>query len=119
MIANSDRSSPHVAPRRADLPAEAVYRRRRLILGGLLVGLLAASGAAAHDVLAGSGGVPASAAGAAPARARPSIVAHPGQTLWAISDQFHGDIDFDRYLDTLVNLNGGPSIQAGQRITLP
>jgi hypothetical protein len=39
--------------------------------------------------------------------------------LWSIAERFHGEIGFDRYLETLVNLNDGPSIQAGQAIRLP
>jgi nucleoid-associated protein YgaU len=110
----------HVAPRRAPaagaLPA---YGRRRVVAAGLLVGLLAVCGIAAHDVLAGSGGVPASAAGATPAPVRGVVVARAGDTLWSIAERFHGEITFGRYLEALINLNDGPSIQAGQAITLP
>ena len=86
---------------------------------GLFVGLLAIGGVAAHDVLAGSGGVPASAAGATPALVRRVVVARAGDTLWSIAQRFHGEITFDRYLEALINLNDGPSIQAGQSVTLP
>jgi hypothetical protein len=108
----------HTGPRRVP-PAVAPYGRRRLVAAGLLVGLLATGGVAAHDVLAGSGGVPASAAGATPAPVRSVVVARPGDTLWSIAERHHGAIGFDRYLDALVRLNGGPAIQAGQAITLP
>ena len=58
----------YVTPRRAPAAAAVpAYGRRRAVAAGLLVGLLATCGVAAHDVLAGSGGVPASAAGAMPA----------------------------------------------------
>ncbi|HEX4981066.1 MAG TPA: LysM peptidoglycan-binding domain-containing protein [Ilumatobacteraceae bacterium] len=99
--------------------AAPAYGRRRAVAAGLLVGLLATCGVAAHDVLAGSGGVPASAAGATPAPVRAVVVAEVGDTLWSIAERFHGEIGFDRYLDTLVNLNDGPSIQVGQAIRLP
>ena len=110
----------HVAPRRtpADTAAPA-YGRRRVVAIALLVGLLAVGGSAAHDVLAGSGGVPASAAGATPAPERDAVVARVGDTLWSIAERFHGEIAFGPYLEALINLNGGPSIQAGQSITLP
>jgi hypothetical protein len=39
--------------------------------------------------------------------------------LWAIARVHHGDIDLDRYLDRLITLNGGPSIQVGQAVVLP
>ena len=110
----------YVTPRRAPaVPVGPAYGRRRMVAAGLLVGLLAACGVVAHDVLAGSGGVPASAAGATPAPVRAVVVARPGDTLWAIAERFHGEIGFDRYLEALINLNDGPSIQAGQAITLP
>jgi len=110
----------HVTPRRApgstSVPA---YGCRRAVAGGLLVGLLAICGVAAHDVLAGSGGVPASAAGAMPAPVRATVVAEPGDTLWSIAERWHGEVGFERYLEALINLNDGPFIQAGQSITLP
>jgi LysM repeat protein len=90
-----------------------------VFVAGLFVGLLAICGVAAHDVLAGSGGVPAAAAGAMPAPVRVVVVARPGDSLWSIAERFHGTVAFDPYLEALINLNDGPSIQAGQAITLP
>ena len=112
-------AGPYVTPRRTPVAAVPAYGRRRVAAVGLLVGLLAICGVAAHDVLAGSGGVPASAAGATPAPVRTVVVAERGDTLWSIAERFHGEIGFDRYLEALINLNDGPSIQSGQSITLP
>jgi len=81
--------------------------------------LVAASAVLAHDVLAGSGGVPASAAESQPARPRATVTARPGDTLWAIAEQHHGAVSISRYVDALVDLNGGASIQAGQAVVLP
>ena len=76
----------YVTPRRAPAaPVVPAYGRRRVVAAGLLVGLLAVCGVVAHDVLAGSGGVPASAAGATPAPVRVVVVARPGDTLWSIA----------------------------------
>ena len=119
MTATVRAAGPYVTPRRAPVAAVPAYGRRRVAAVGLLVGLLAISGVAAHDVLAGSGGVPASATGATPAPIRSVVVAQSGDTLWSIAQRFHGEIAFDRYLETLINLNDGPSIQSGQSITLP
>ena len=47
------------------------------------------------------------------------VVAQPGDTLWSIASRHHGDISITRYVDTLVDLNGGPTIQAGQEVVLP
>ncbi len=120
MIVTLVAAGSHVTPRRAPAATESpAYGRRRVVALGLLVGLLSVCGIAARDVLAGSGGVPASAAGAMPAPVRGLVVARAGDTLWSIAERFHGEITFGRYLDALIDLNGGPSIQAGQSITLP
>ena len=97
----------------------ATYRRRRAVVGIVLAVLVAASAVLTHDVLAGSGGVPASAAASQPARTRTTVTARPGDTLWSIAEEHHGDVTLSRYVDTLVDLNGGAGIQAGQAVILP
>ena len=54
-----------------------------------------------------------------PARQRVTVTARPGDTLWSIADEHRGDVAITRYVDALVDLNGGASIQAGQAIVLP
>ena len=108
--------SSTATPRRVD---ERVYRRRRTVVGALLAVIVAAGAVAVPEVLAGPGGVPASATGDQPTTHRGSVVARSGDTLWAIARSSHGPIDFDRYLAALVELNGGPSIRAGQTVLLP
>jgi LysM repeat protein len=88
-----------------------------MIVGTALAVFVAVGAVAAHDVLAGSGSAPASAAVSQPAR--PVIVAQPGDTLWEIAHRYRGDIPVIRYVDKLVSLNGGPSIVAGQTVVLP
>ena len=107
---------PAVSPIR---PSAATYRRRRAVVGTALAVFVAVGVVTAHDVLAGSGGVPASAAVSLPAQARQRVVAQRGDTLWSIADAHHGDISITRYVDALVDLNGGPTIQAGQEVVLP
>lgn len=99
-------------------PSAATYRRRRAFVGITSAVLVAVGAVATHDVLAGSGGDPASAAVSQPAHAG-SVVAHPGDTLWSIAEANRGDIAVTRYVDALVTLNGGASIEAGQRVLLP
>jgi LysM repeat protein len=84
-----------------------------------LATVVAVGSVAAHDVLAGSGGVPASAAESQPAHVRTRLIAQPGDSLWSIASAHHGDVSITRYLDTLVDLNGGATIQVGQTIVLP
>ena len=100
-------------------PSAATYRRRRVVVGTALAVFVAVGAVAAHDVLAGSGGVPASAAVSLPAQARQRVVAQRGDTLWSIAAAHHGEISITRYVDALVDLNGGPTIQAGQEVVLP
>ena len=97
--------------------SEATYRRRRAVVGTALAACVAVGAVTAYDVLAGSGSVPASAAVSQPARV--TTVAGPGDSLWSIAERHHGDISIARYVDKLVQLNGGPTIQAGQLIMLP
>jgi len=117
--------SPHSRVRH-DLPprpTEATYRRRRAVVGITLAVLVAVGAVATHDVLAGSGGVPASAAESQPAHVNtPSTgttVARPGDTLWTIAEVHRGPIAITRYVDALVSANGGASIDAGQVVILP
>lgn len=99
--------------------SERTYRRRRALVGGTLAVVVACGTVLTHDVLAGSGGVPASAAASQPARTRPTITAQPGDTLWSIAQAHRGEVPVGRFVDKLVGLNGGASIQAGQQVVLP
>ncbi|MEY2975284.1 MAG: hypothetical protein RIR49_1704 [Actinomycetota bacterium] len=108
----------HRAPMRRPV-SPAVYRRRRLVVGTVLAVAVVAGGLAINEVLAGDGGVTASASAAEPVPARTTVTAQPGDTLWAIAQTHRGEVDVRRYLDRLIALNGGASIQAGQAIVLP
>ena len=52
------------------------------MVGTVLAAFVAVGAVATHDVLAGSGGDPASAAVSLPAQARTRVVAQAGDTLW-------------------------------------
>jgi LysM repeat protein len=104
---------------RADRVSAATYRRRRAVAGVVLAVLVALTIVAGHDVLAGSGGVPASAASSQPAHAPATVIAQPGDNLWSIAAAHHGDSSITAYLDTLVDRNGGATIEVGQTIVLP
>ena len=116
--ADSPADSP-VGARAATTTSEATYRRRRAVVGAVLACLVACGAVLAHDVLAGSRGVPASAAAGQPAHVRTRVTAQPGDTLWSIAQSHRGGVPVGRFVDKLVDLNGGASIQAGQQITLP
>jgi len=97
--------------------SDATYRRRRAVVGTALAAFVAVGAVTTYDVLAGSGSVPASAAVSQPART--TTVARPGDSLWSIARVHHGDIPIARYVDKLVALNGGPTIQVGQLVVIP
>ena len=99
--------------------SEATYRRRRAVVGIMLAVSVAVGVVLTHDVLAGSSGAPASAAAGQPAHNLRSVTVQPGDTLWSIAQVNHGSVPITRYVDKLVDLNGGPSIQAGQAVRLP
>ena len=97
--------------------SEATYRRRRAVVGTALAAFVAVGAVTTYDVLAGSGGVPASAAVSQPARS--TVIAQRGDSLWTIAQQHRGEISLVRYVDKLVALNGGATIQVGQAVVLP
>ena len=117
------RQASHQRPTRRIAPAHVVsertYRRRRAVVGTTLAVFVAVGAVLTHDVLAGSGGVPASAAASQPALVRTTVTAQPGDTLWSIAQSRRGSVSITRYVDKLVDLNGGASIQAGQAVLLP
>jgi LysM repeat protein len=130
MTATIRRHSLPAAARTAPLrpvPARTVvapnYLARRVVAAVLAVVVLAA-GAVAVGVVVGAladlGGRPA-AASEVPAGSPTTAVhvAAPGDTLWAIADRYRGEVGRDRYIDALVSLNGGTSIQVGQAVRLP
>jgi hypothetical protein len=78
-------------------------------------------------LLTGFGGDPASASGASSASTSTSgsdtgartVIAQPGDTLWELAVEHHDDVDLQRYVEALIDENGGTAIVAGQRVTLP
>ena len=98
---------------------ESVYRRRRLVVGTLAALLVVTGGLAVNEVVVGDSDGTASAAVAGPPTARVTVTAQPGDTLWSIAQEHRGPVNANDYVDRLISLNGGPSIQAGQAIVLP
>ena len=48
-----------------------------------------------------------------------TYVAQPGDTMWSIAQTLHGGQSTSWYVDALVELNGGTSLQVGQVVQLP
>lgn len=100
----------------------SVYLRRRVAVLLAVVSVVAVSlllgraiGADAAPSGVGSGSSAVVPADQAPA----TYLARPGDTMWAIAQRFAGDAPVGSYVDDLVEVNGGASIQAGQLIVLP
>ena len=96
-----------------------VYRRRRRLVGLAVAVAVTVLSLGAQAALTGSGSGPASAAGAGAVGGGRSVRAQPGDSLWSIAQEHRGNVDINRYIDTLVDLNGGTSIQVGQLVQLP
>lgn len=94
----------------------AVLRRRRLTVLVFLVAFVFALWVGAGQVLANRGGDPASTPAVRPAT---SYVIQPGDTLWALAERFHGEVPRGRYLERLVDANGGAQLEVGQVVLLP
>jgi len=105
----------------------AVYIRRRLAVLLVLVAVLCSVAWSTGQVLASRGGAPASAPTARPAHAgdadpaaaTASYVVQPGDTLWSLARRYHGDMSTERYLERLVEVNGGAALEVGQVVVLP
>jgi LysM repeat protein len=107
-------------PRHATPPHDVFVRRRVAVALAAVVSLLLVLGGVvvAGRVLAGRGGVPASAPAAQPVQAAPYVV-QPGDTLWSVAQRFRGERSLAGYVDALVQANDGPEIQVGERLVLP
>ena len=90
-----------------------VYRRRRLVLGGIVAALL---GAIVGIGIVGK--AEADMATVANMSAPKSIIAQPGDTLWAIARRIVPEGNIVELVDELVRING-QTIQAGQVVRLP
>jgi len=114
------RSAGRAETRPAGRLATGVIAARRRTATVVAVGVLSLAGLGLHGVLSSAGDVPASAAGAGSAPVARTVKAHPGDTLWSIAEAHRGDISIRRYVDALVELNGGETrIDAGQLVRLP
>lgn len=102
--------------RRNEQVSTQVYVRRRLLVLLVVAAVLLALVAGGGNVLANRGGAPASTSAVRPAT---SYVVQPGDTLWSIAEAVLGGEASVGYVDSLVALNGGASLQVGQVISLP
>ena len=96
--------------------ASHVYVRRRIVVASVLFSLLAALGVGAGTVLANRGGAPASASAVRQAN---RYLVQPGDTMYSIAEAYRDGADLMHFVDDLIALNGGVTLQIGQQISLP
>ena len=87
-----------------------------------LVASVAIAGSALGGALADVGGRPAAASVGGAAADMPGVrihVAQPGDTLWSIADRHRGEVGQRRFVDALIDVNGGTVIEIGQAVRLP
>jgi LysM repeat protein len=85
----------------------------------IAVALLAISLFAAVGPLLSGDGRPASASDVAATAVVRIHVAQPGDTMWSIAERYRGDVGHARFVDALIDVNGGTAVQVGQAIRLP
>ena len=107
---------PSLATHAASAPSVATYQRRRLvvlvasmlILGVVIAGVIGVTGttAQADQAVAGQSVEPR------------TVVAQPGDTLWAIAQRVAPQANISDLVDELVRMNGD-AIVAGQLVRIP
>jgi Tfp pilus assembly protein FimV len=127
VIARRPATAP-VSPPRAHRPTAVAaapptgrpnYALRRLVAVLVVLAALAVAAAVGVGLLTGFGGEPASASGARSATAERTHLVQPGDTLWEIAVEHHGEVGLVSYLEALIDDNGGATIDPGQLIRLP
>jgi Tfp pilus assembly protein FimV len=113
--AATNRTAPHadtVGPRPVVAPAAVVYRRRRLVVLGLAVLVLALTAVAAFR--------PGQAGAELAVKPAPVVyVVRSGDTLWTIAARLAPGHDPRPLVAELKKIAGGASLQVGQRLELP
>jgi hypothetical protein len=124
---NADRVTPRPVDCRSRRVASAdvdygIRRTAAAVIAVLVVAVVAIAVSTLAGALADVGGRPAAASDAASAPASTIVrihVAQSGESLWSIADRYRGDVGHGRFVDALIDLNGGTVIQVGQAIRLP
>ncbi len=98
------------------------------MVASVLFSLVAALGVGAGTVLANRGGAPASVPAVRQAitphlsttpHGSTTYVVQPGDTMYSIAEAYREGADLMHFLDDLIALNGGVTLQIGQQIALP
>lgn len=118
-----DPATPVARVRPDPIANYALRRTAAALIGVVLVVTMAMAASAIVGAIGGLGGRPVAASEiTSVADAAPIVrvhVAEPGDTLWSIADRYRGDVDRQRFVDALIDDNGGTVIQIGQAVRLP
>ena len=116
-----NRRTDELIARRSGEIDYAARRAAAAVVVVLTVAVLAIVGSALVGALTDLGGQRVGASDTAVvSEATPTMhVALPGDTLWSIAERYRGDVGHGRYVDALVDVNGGAAIQIGQAVRLP
>ena len=100
-------------------PNYAARRAIAIVFAVVLLAIAAVTVSAIVGAMADVGGRPAAASDIA-SPSTPSVhVARSGDTLWSIADLHRGEVGRDRYVNALIDLNGGTRIEVAQAVLLP
>lgn len=113
-----DVGGPTGGPGRAKPVSGAVYWRRRLLVGALLVVIGAGLWTIATWAANSSIGVDTVGADRSAPVAAEIHVVQPGDTLWSIATEIAPADDVRATVDRLAELNGGASLEVGQRLII-
>lgn len=107
---------PYTTSRRS---TAAVYRRRRLLAGAAVAGLVYASAHAGAAFLGGGPLAVSRGPGSAVPVAEHVYVVQPGDTVWSIAHQFQPTGDERPLVDAIVSELGGAGLTPGEAIRIP
>jgi LysM repeat protein len=102
----------------AQQTTSVIYIRRRLLVSLVIAAVVAVVWLGAGSVVANRGGDPASASAVRPT-ATVTYVVQPGDSMWSIAASHRGGHSQVDYVDMLIEVNGGSSLEAGQQLVLP
>ena len=91
---------------------DEVYRRRRLVVLALLVGLVL-------GIVSFMGSADATPTPEGQLAESVTVVVQPGDTLWGIATELDPDGDPRALVDRLVDLAGSSALQPGQQLVIP
>ncbi len=117
--AHAVRPSVGVRPRTERRVNYAARRLMAALIVAIVVVLVAIAASSALGALLDVGARPVAATDLTTSPVVRIHVAQSGDTLWSIAEQYRGEVGQARFVDALIDVNGGTAIQVGQAVRLP